>query len=416
MRKIHELILRGGGLIPIDEPEMVRRYNACLIDMGLRPTELKRFHIDCMGWSPEIAEEKGDNSYLSYSEANPLAIILMPKQRYAPIYFPFHSFDWALMKQWFDMHTLQIVEITKSSGIWLDIDQEVETYQDLRDLLMVDGVIVRANTPSRIMQESAQQRELVRNIMQERDIIMIEDLALSLAESAKSIGDMRYRQVVIGDMQFSDVSIFYTRAFGGSFVFCGVGLRGDDNHFVLNKNTAWRAKGVDSIIDRNIFARLEKLGLIDYEVGWWKNEIHQLKIMRDSFLMEVLDVKFPEVAFYELNSAKQKGLIQDVSEELPVEYFELKYLIKTLEKGEIPKKIDDCIRPFLAHPSSKTNALAAEVLWHVLTLVCDGRQIVHLYRYDKDDFFVAYDSWKTPRQKWARKMIEEYYQYRLMKI
>jgi hypothetical protein len=417
MKELQEIGLYGNGMILIDTSEIVRRYNDCLVDMGLRPTELKRFHIDCMGWSPEIAAEQGDNYYLSYGEANPLAIILMPEQRYAPIYFPFHSFDWALMKQWFDTHKPQIAEVTKYSGIWLDIDQEVEVYEDAEDLLMVDGVIVRAKTPSRLMDKALQQRSLVRNIMQEKDAAKIGQYALDLATSAEDVGDMRHRQIVINDMQFSDVRIFYTRAFGGTFVFSGVQSQGEHQHFVLNKNTAWRAKGVDSIIDKNILARLEELGLVVYNIGWWMEEKNmlRLKIVRDSFLMDVLDVKFPEIDFLALNSAKQKGLISDVFDDLPIEYVELKRLIKRLEIGEVPTKINPLIRPFLVSPSDRVSALAAEVIWHALTLVCDGRQIINLYRYDKEEFFAAHERRKIPWRTWAVKMIEEHYQHRLMK-
>lgn len=417
MKELQEIGLYGSGLILIDEPELVRRYNECLIDMGLKPACRERFHIDCMGWSPEIAECHGDNYYLSHGEANPLAIILTPKQRYAPIYFNFHSFDWALMKQWFETHKPQIAEVTRHSGIWLDIDQEVEEYQDAEDLLMVDGVVVRARTPSRLMSKALKQRGFVRGIMQAKDPEKIWQYAQDLAVSAEDIGDMRHKQIVIKDMQFSDVRIFYTRAFGGTFVFSGVKSEEGDQHFVLNKNTAFRAPGVDSVIDKRILTRLEDLGLIVYDSGWWieENNIIRLKIIRDSFLMDVLDRRFPDINFSELNSAKQKGIISDVFDDLPIEYVELRRLIKKLEAGEAPQKINPLIKPFLASPSDKVSELAAEVIWHALTLVCDGRQVVRLYRYDKEEFFTAYKKWKVPRRTWATKMIEAHYQHRLMK-
>ncbi len=415
MNELQRIGLWGDGLILIDSPEMVSRYNACLESMGLPKTRKRKFHIDCMGWSPEIAQGIDDNYYLSQGEANPFAIILTPKQRYAPIYFPFHSYDWALMRQWFDTHAPQIMEITKSSGIWLDIDQEVESYQDAEDLLMVDGVIVRAKTPLGLMQRSHLQKKLVRNINTEQNVAIIGQHALQLVESAKDIGDMRRKHVVIDDMQFSDVCIFYTRAFGGTFVLCSVDSHKKDEYFVLNKNTAKRSKGVESVIDRKIMTRLEELGLISYDLDWWQNRYHRLKIIRDSFLMEALDEKFPKLDFLALNSAKQKGIMRQISDELPVEYVELKRLIYILEKGKVPKHISDNVKPFFAHPSNEADGLAIEVLWHVLTLVCDGRQVVRLYRQDKDEFYTAYDTWKIPRQTWARKMIDEYYQHRMMK-
>jgi hypothetical protein len=408
--------LYGNGLILIDESELVRRYNECLKDMGLKTTRKRKFHIDCMGWSPELAESFGDNYYLSRGEANPLAIILTPKQQYAPIYHPFHSFDWALMKLWFDVYQTQITEVTKYSGIWLDIDQEVESYQEPEDLLMVDDVIVRAKSPADLMQKVRMQKDLVRAFMAEEDAIKMTDISKQIISSAEDIGDMHRKHIVIGDLHFSDVCTFYTRAFGGTFVFCSTEAKGGDEYYVLNKHTAGRSEGVDSTIDRRILSKLESMGLINYELNWWKDQFYRLKIIRDSFLFDVLDEVFPDLDFLALNTARQKGIIQDITYELPVEYFELKRLIYILEKGKKPKQISRNILPFFAHPTEDVDDAAVEVLWHALALICDKRQVVRLFRQDKDEFYKAFESWKTPKRKWAISVITKYYQHRMMKI
>ena len=100
MKELIEAGLFGRGLVPVENRTMVARYNACLKDMGLAPTNLKKFQIDKMGWSPEVAAEQKDEYYLSHGDANPLAIILTPEQATAPIYFPMHSFDWKLMARY----------------------------------------------------------------------------------------------------------------------------------------------------------------------------------------------------------------------------------------------------------------------------------------------------------------------------
>ena len=58
MNELERTGLFGKGLITIESPELVRRYNACLEDMGLPATKLKKFSIDAVGWSPEIAAEQ----------------------------------------------------------------------------------------------------------------------------------------------------------------------------------------------------------------------------------------------------------------------------------------------------------------------------------------------------------------------
>lgn len=406
--------LYGDGLISIDEPELVRRYNDCLRDIGLSITRKRKFHIDCIGWSPELADIFGEY-YLCKGEANPFAIIITPKQRHAPIYRPSHSFDWALMKSWFDANLAQITEVTKYSGIWLDIDQEVESYQEPTDLLMVDDVIVRAKTPSNFMRKVKSQNQLIEKFMQETDVFALSNIGEEIVGSAKEIGDMRNKQAVIDNFHFTDICTFYTRAFGGTFVFCRAqSVSNGDEYYVLNKNTAKRAQGVNSVIDRRILSKLEEMGLISYDLEWWKNQFYRLKIIRDSFLFDVLDDVFPDMNFLELNTARQKGIIEQITELLPVEYFELKRIIHMLEKDKTPADISHRILPFFAHPSADVEHSAAEVIWHALALVCDKRQVVRLFRQDKDEFYAAYENWKTPKRTWAISVVTKYYQHRMM--
>ncbi|MFC1638398.1 DUF6638 family protein [Patescibacteria group bacterium] len=405
--------LYGDGLILINTPEMVARYNQCLKDMGVGETNLESFRIDCMGWSPEIAEELGTAYYMCHGDANPMVIILTPEQRYAPIYLPYHSFDWKMMQQWFDNHAPQIRSITRYTGIWLDIDQEISEYRDPKDLLMVDGISVRSQTPSGLIAKARDQKELVRNILSEDNPVMVNQMALSLLDSAREIGDVRFKRVVIDDMQFSVTCIFYTRAFGGTFVFCG--NNGSDDYFILSKNDAKSSKGVCSPNDKGIIFRLKQLGLIKYDLEWWKDNLERLEIIRDSFLMEVVDGAYPEFNFFGLNEAQQKGMIQSIKEYLPDEYFEINKLIYSLRTGKGEVVVSEKVEPFLLRPSKKVNELARDVLWHVLTLVCDGRQILRLYQHDKDEFFKLYSRWKTPRRRWSEKVIKEMYEYRMMR-
>ena len=52
MNRLEQNGLSGAGLIVIDTPEMVARYNACLRKFGIPETKLVWFQIDAMGWIP----------------------------------------------------------------------------------------------------------------------------------------------------------------------------------------------------------------------------------------------------------------------------------------------------------------------------------------------------------------------------
>ncbi|RWX45148.1 hypothetical protein H206_01079 [Candidatus Electrothrix aarhusensis] len=121
MKLLKEKGLHGNGLIHISSAQMIARYNDALVSMGFQPTGLDRFSVDMFGWSPEIATEKRKLYYLTRSLANPMGIIISIHQRHAPVYFPYHSFDRAMISAFFDRFTAEIMDITTTDAcvlIW----------------------------------------------------------------------------------------------------------------------------------------------------------------------------------------------------------------------------------------------------------------------------------------------------------
>ena len=126
---------------------MIERYNSALVSMGFQPTGLDRFSVDMFGWSPEIATEKKTLYYLTHSLANPMGIIITIHQRHAPVYFPYHSFDRAMISSFFDRFAAEIMDITTTDALCLDLENGVSMYSGLEDLLLVDSFILRTETP-----------------------------------------------------------------------------------------------------------------------------------------------------------------------------------------------------------------------------------------------------------------------------
>jgi predicted enzyme related to lactoylglutathione lyase len=411
--------LWGGGLFTVNAPELIARYNACLRDIGMEETSLASFDIDAAGWSPQIAAEKGKHLYLSPGEAHLIAIILTPEQRFCTIRNPFHSFDRDLIRQFFDNNSRQIAELTQRDGLWLDIDQEVGDYHSVNDLLLVDNIVIRAYTPSRLMVEARRQRDLIRDFMVDHVDFLAEAEALltipeQLKESVERVGDIAHRPIVIPDMPFAVPESFYTHAFGGTFVLRSAA---GSSEYLLAKAEAYKAKGVTSNTDRTIMKKLESLGLISYEAERWAEESVRLRVVRDSFLMDVLDKVDPTLDFMSLSEVKKKSVLnrQDVKKALPQEYKLLNVFIHQLEKGRLPKKVSPLIQPFLAHPLATLDKSVKEVVWHILSMVCDGRDVVRFYRYDKEAFHSTFEKiWKNPRQTFAVDCINKYHERRSM--
>lgn len=408
MPKLQELIdegLFGRGLIKIDSAILVSRYNAALDKMGFEKTTLKSFQIDRMGWSPEIAAEKGDDYYLSLGPANPVLIVLVPEQATAPIYFPMHSFDWKLTERWFKSHWAQIAELTKETALCVDFDQSVELYAVPQDMTMVNEVVVRTAAVNDIMEQAEIQQGLVREWMNNPDSYLDSKLIAQLEYSREVAGDLRSRSLIIRDYQFSDVVDFYSKEFGGTFV-----LRSRNTSpliFVRGHEVADNY-GVP-IADENILPILIERGYVETNIDWWQNHLYRLKVVAESFLVDVLDKHNPRLDFVTLNRQKKLRLIQEYKDELP-EYLELFRVRDAMKKGQL-LEVSDAVRPHLLHPSEDLSPVSRELVWQLLTYVRGGRFVPLMYRHQKTVFLEEFtERWKKPKRSWAVGRISQFYE------
>ncbi|MCI5162699.1 MAG: hypothetical protein D3917_11920, partial [Candidatus Electrothrix sp. AX5] len=202
MKLLKEKGLHGNGLIQISSAQMIARYNDALVSMGFQPTGLDRFSVDMFGWSPEIATEKKTLYYLTRSLANPMGIIISIHQRHAPVYFPYHSFDRAMISAFFDRFTAEIMDITTTDALCIDLENGLSAYSSLEDLLLVDSFVLRAETPHGLIAQAQKQQQLIVDFLDSDEQWEDEDKRQEIIDSAKKHGDMRQRKMRIADFSY----------------------------------------------------------------------------------------------------------------------------------------------------------------------------------------------------------------------
>lgn len=411
MEKLKELGLFGGDVVTVDGTEAVRHYNNCLGAIDLEPTKLKKFTIDGLGWSPEIAREKGDHYYLCHTMANPFAIVVSPEQKGKPVYTPFHSFDRDLMRVVFKSSGRQISCLTADTGIFFEMDQRLSFYRDPRDLLMIDSVVARANSIGDIMDAARRQRELVSRFNQ-GDNWSNKDLRREILESSNIHGDLRTKPVIIEDIPFNNVRSFHARAFGGVYVFRDefgekpplLILEGDDKEDVCGDEVV-HIKNHSKILEKLI-----ELGFLKCDFG----SFDQLALTRikDVMLSEAIFAHNPDENVGSLlNPAKRKSYVRQLNGSLPEEFHEMEKLIIRLERKE-PISVDKLpqglfnllLRPL---PSCRDeNPLLFELLMKLIVNLQPMPPEV-VYGYDKNLFFDRYTQWTEAKRQWAIGWIRE---------
>ncbi|TGV01567.1 DUF6638 family protein [Flavivirga rizhaonensis] len=403
MQKLKEANLYRSELIPVSG-KLVERYNKCLVKLGFTKTKLKTFHIDGIGWSPEVAEEKENLHYLNNGEANPHGIIISPLQKGKPVYLPYHTFDREMMQQIFKIYGDKINDITRDSAICIDFDQKIDAFYEPLDVLKYNTVHINFHLMNNLYHQQNEQFQLIEKFKEGHNFID-EEIHLELLHSAKTYGDLRTRDLELPAIDFS-VSSFYTRAFGGVYV-----LRDFITPIVVFEDEKWHK---EAIKDTN------------YEVLIY--HIHQSELMdklRDHVIIEydlevaVKTERYERIKKYEMTQylEKTEHPVKDILEN-PILYKSYlnkldiesrkkvmsveRYLekLETSNQYKIADIVDSKLFEALHKPHSSLEAKHQDLIWKLLVNV-SPKDILYWYWYDKEDFYASFKSWDDSLKEWA---------------
>ena len=412
MDRLKSAKLFGAGLIEVDTPVMVGRYNSCLEQLGIAPTALESFSIDCVGWSPEIAAEKGSPLYLSHGIPNQLAIILTPDQRKRPIYYPFNSFERRMVDAFFKRYGKEIADITATNAVAVTMDQGISDYGSPMDLLLVDHVYIRASTDGELMGAALGQKTLVHRIMTEKESWFDPKLRSATIDSAKKYGDLRQRRIEIPAMRFDDLRSFYSEAFQGVFVFRTEEEK-DDLLVVQNKDVLGKRmpKNVFWMQDPKLVDRLLDEGIFDIDFEWYRNNPAELEYRMECMAADALCSCDPKLSYSRLSApAKKKKMLEVTKAGQPSAYFKVERVRKVLEREDDISWDNLSLETKLAliHPHGDLPPWYRAVVWQ---LICRLTQYdpLRMYVTDKNRFFDLYQTWHESKREWVSETLARLY-------
>ncbi|MFD2823728.1 DUF6638 family protein [Lacinutrix iliipiscaria] len=403
MQKLKAANLYQSELIPVSG-KLVERYNKCLIKLGFESTKLKSFSIDGIGWSPEIAEEKGNMHYLNHGDANPHGIIITPLQKGKPVYIPYHTFDREMMKFIFNTYESKINDITRDCAICLDFDQQIDAFYEPLDVLKYDVVSINFHLINELYHVQKEQFQLIETFKSENNFID-EDLHQKLLNSARTYGDLRHRDLELPTIQFKTNS-FYTRALGGVYV-----LRDFISEIVVFEDEEWYKEAIkDTIHDVLIYhieqpELMDKLRdhlLIECDLEKVVKTKHYQRVKKIMLATELKDIKHPikdilddKVLFRRyLNTIDAKALKRVNGVEIYLERLERSNAFK------IHDLVDQKFYDALHEPHSSLDVKHQDLMWKLLVNV-SPKDVLFLYWYDKEEFYNLYKTWDDSMKDWV---------------
>lgn len=207
-----------GRLLTVDEPHLIERYNKALKAFGLKPTKRDTIEIDRTGFSPQVAEDLGDTSYLDPNQINRRFIILTPQQIDLPVVHTAFSNTSQLLYEFLTANARVINALTIKDVLYGEIEDSVAKVEDIEDLLSINQVEFRVLSAEDVTGKAAELATLVDRLKQEpeawRDTAMMEHMV----ELAKVTGDIRQNALVPDQVIFRH-NAYWTSHFGGLYVF-----------------------------------------------------------------------------------------------------------------------------------------------------------------------------------------------------
>jgi hypothetical protein len=403
MQKLKAANLYQSELIPISG-KLVERYNQCLDTLGFKPTKLKKFSIDGIGWSPEVAEEKKKINYLNHGDANPHGIIISPLQKGKPVYVPFHTFDHDMMQFVFKTYLKQIKDITRDCAICLDFDQDIDAFYEPLDILKYDQVEITFRLINQLDKIQEEQLELINKFRSNNNFID-ENLHAKLLESANEHGDLRYRELNLKPLHFKTNS-FYSRAFGGvyvlrDFISTILVFEDEDTHKEAIKDTIHDVL-IYHINQPQLIVKLKDHLIIECDLEQIVKTERYQRIKKFMLFEELEKTEHPMKEILSSNMLF-KSYLNKIDSIALKRVNGVEIYLERLERSNAYKISDLVDQKFyfaLHHPHSSLSAQHQDLIWKLLVNV-SPMDILFMYWYDKEQFYNDYDTWEESFQDWV---------------
>jgi hypothetical protein len=290
MNLLRDAELIYGRLLKVEEPHLIARYNKALAAFGLAPTKLESFEIDRTGFSPQVAEELGDYSYLDPNGVNRRFIVLTPSQIQLPVVHTAFSNTSQLMYEFLSRNRRAIDALTIKDVIYGEIEDTVARVNDIEDLLSINQVEFKVLSAEDVLGKAAELGRLADRLKQEpdawRDTAMLEHMV----ELARVCGDIRENALVPDQVIFRH-NAFWTSHFGGLYVFVDPDMTtvvSDPAAPGFRRSRPWQVSYLSISDPERVFQFLLSTGRLDLPRESWLDQSGYLEHRADMAIRNLI--------------------------------------------------------------------------------------------------------------------------------
>jgi hypothetical protein len=408
MKRLIEKGLMYGNLIRIDAPALIERYNRALKQLFGRTTALPEFHIDLAGFSPEVADELGDDLYLNPKGCNRQFILLSTEQKEAPLLNAQFSNWRSILTRFIEANEAQLFSLTARDAVAGELEDSVYEVDTPARIFEFNRITVIADTTGAHVAEAAKLATLIERFRKEPDAWWDDVLIAQMIGLAKKTGDVTRQPVVLGSTSF-ETPDFWTGYFGGVYLFRSV------EHPALISVGPRAALGdlpikqVFDLAQRNEVAKfLEINGLAEPIVRARGTDAGAILRQKMDFILVEAAAQLGLATGEGTTRAALRAVAQALGSKLPQEFQGLAALLRWVEAGGPWPKLDSrhaayfySLRATQGPNRDLVNMLLAELA------PLDVRQ---LFICHKELFYRHYASWPEAKRAYVADFLEREYQ------
>ena len=406
MKRLRDNELIFGRLLKVQEPHLIERYNKALTAFGLKKTRLKWFEIDRTGYSPQIADELGDELYLDPNNVNRRFIILTPAQVALPVVHTAFSNTSQLMHEFLTRNSRAINALTIKDVIYGEIEDSVSEVEDIEDLLSINQVEFKVLSGEDVLGKAAELRSLVDRLTDDPEAWHDDAMLNRMVELAKVTGDIRENSLVPDKVVFRH-NAYWTTHFGGLYVFvdeevttviCDPAAPG------FRRSRPWQVSYLSIMDAARVFAFLASTRRIELPRASWIEQSGYLEHRAEMVVRSLLHEAEPKRDLNDIDRVwlqtwmhKNAGMI-NADGRFPFINVAKRELAQTgqLDPSELtPQQRFLVVRAKPDHPDA----------WLTNRLICEfvPEDFVSRYVFNKQGFYREYGSYLEP---WREHVVE----------
>ncbi|WP_137297624.1 DUF6638 family protein [Psychromonas sp. SP041] len=409
--------LKLHGLMKINSTHLVDRYNRALKASCRIETNLTSFHIDCSGYSPEIAEECGDIDYLNTNGANKRFIIVSVEQVKLPIAQSYFSSTVHFVKQFITDNYKQILSMTAIDSIYGELENNTYRIKNLDDLVYATKIEVKLETSRGLIGSELALKSMLTNLNELDDESWLDDYFLSeVINVVDKIGDIRKNSLQPSVLHY-EKKFFHTKHLGGVYV-----LKKEAEIIVLGTDDVLdelKTSNSEFILKNNVvFHSLNNVSAI-YSLLVEENMIDELSVIKvnnsvgeiDEYIKRIVIehmISIDDSLTYlndQFSESEIKRHILDHYDDLGELFHVLSDLSKRIKRGEELETIEEEILFYFLKSSSHSSTTGnQDIVNHLISNYTPFKYESNFIS-NRDMFFASHNDWSDKKKNFVEDLI-----------